>query len=337
MSLPLDPGLVFERLLIGPGNQLAVAAARRAAEAPGRSYNPLVVVGGRGVGKTHLLVAVAFLARDRDPEIVVRFESGESLVDRVSESVAAGRIDALRGAAAGVGLWLLDDVQELAGRSRTQEEVLRACEAMVARGAQIVASADRPLAEIPGLDPRLASRLGAGLTVELAPPDEVPASAGEARADSDEFGGFLADISTAVAAKVEDAPWKRRLAEAILRWEGEGIRARRLEAALDADTAPDVESLLHAFARDVARMRELARRLATPAPDPALVLDPDRLGELERLASDFQQPGAGELPEARSGKREAPAPVELDPWFLDRSRFEWEWASLDERIVEERR
>ena len=337
MTTELDPRLDFDRFVVGPGNRLAAAAARRAAEAPGRSYNPLVVVGAEGVGKTHLLHAVAHLARGLDPELAVRYDTAEGLVDRVSGALAGGTLATLREATAGVGLWLLDDLQGLAGKHRTQEELLALWDALLARGAQLLVALDRPPTQLEGLDPRFVARLGGGLTVEIGRPDEAADFAGPQPATGDEFGGFLADISTAVAAVVETAPWKRQLAEAILHWEGEGIRARRLEAALDADSAPDVGALLRAFTRDVERMRDLAARLPGPPEDAGVLRDPDRLAELEGLVTRYPLPATREASTA-SGHREAEGPaLELDPFFLDGDRFDWEWVSLEERLIEEPR
>ena len=341
MSADLDPRLDFDRFVVGPGNRIAAAAARHAAEAPGRSYNPLVLVGADGVGKTHLLHAVAHLARAIDPELAVRYETAQELVDRVSGALASGTLDTLREATAGVGLWLLDDLHEISGRGRTQDELLALWDALLERGAQLLVTLDRAPATVDGLDPRLIARLGAGLSVEIGPPHEEADFTAPPPA-ADEFGGFLADISTAVAAVVETAPWKRRLAEAILRWEGEGIRARRLEEALDADSAPDVEALLHSFAHDVERMRELAALLPEPPEDAVLVRDPDRLPELERLAASYRLPATSHPLPAGSwqlvaGSPQPEAPIELDPWFLDGDRFDWEWVSLEERLIEEQR
>ena len=389
----LDPRLVFERFVVGAGNLLAATAARRVAESPGRSYNPLVVTGGSGVGKTHLLTAVAHLAREGDAERGVRLESAEEFVDRLTTSITEGTLAEMREASASTALWLLDDLHALAGRLRSQEVLASLWARAIARGTQLVVTVDRPVAEIAGLDPRLAALLGEGLSVDIAAPDAstrlailrqlasergrtlpddaldalasieiadvrelegaldrvlvaaetahlpldrarveevVGARPAESAGDA-EFSGFLADISSTLAAVVETAPWRRQLAEAILRWEGEGIRTRRLEAALDAESAPDVDGLLRDFARDVSRLRELARALPARALDPSLLSDPERLDEVEALAAAtpasaiLSQPAAAETEEA------------LDPWFLDRGRFAWDWVSLDERLVEEQR
>ena len=171
MGKTVEGRMVFERLVVGVGNRLAAAAARRAAEAPGRSYNPLVIHGAPGLGKTHLLRAVAHRAAQVDPELRVHLEGMESLVDRLTASIAAGTLEEFREAIGQVGLLLIDDLQNAAGKVRTQEELLRALDAMVLAGGQVVIASDRPPHEIPALDARLASRLSAGLTVDVTAPD----------------------------------------------------------------------------------------------------------------------------------------------------------------------
>lgn len=404
MTTPLDPTSVFDRFIVGPANRVAAAAALRAAEAPGRSYNPLVISGPAGVGKTHLLMAVGQRARVLDPELLVHYETGESFVDRVTSSLASGRLTDFRAATAGVDVFLLDGLAECAGKGRTQDELLLLVEELVGRGAQLVVAATAAPGDIPGLDPDLVGRLTGGLNVEISPPDpatrralvsrliadrsydvadevvaalaELPAAdvrglksavsrvvaaaelenrtvtvedvarlagvgGGSPESQEDEFDDFLSDISTAVAAVVETAPWRRRLAAAILRWEGEGIRTRRLEAALDADSAPDVEALLTAFGRDVGRLRHIARELPPAVvTDPLLLRDPDRLAEAERLL----QESAALHPPAANGTARPPRqasvalPAEaVDRWFLDPEKLAWDWLALDERMVEEQR
>lgn len=403
MTTPLDPICVFDRFIVGPANRVAAAAALRAAEAPGRTYNPLVISGPAGVGKSHLLMAIGQRARLLDPDLLVHYERVESFVDRVSASLAAGRLEEFRAAAAGVDVFLLDGLVEVAGKARTQDELLHLIGELVGRGAQLVIATRAAPGDIPGLQSELVTRLTGGLNVEISPPDpasrraivsrivadrsydvpdavigalaELPVSdvrelqsvvtrvvaaaelenrrvtvedvgrldersPGGFDPEEDEFDDFLSDISTAVAAVVETAPWRRRLAAAILRWEGEGVRTRRLEAALDADSAPDVEALLTAFGRDVGRLRHIARELPPgAATDPLLLRDPDRLPEAERLLSESATHSAAGNGAARPPRSAAMAlsAESIDRWFLDPEKLAWDWIALDERIVEEQR
>jgi chromosomal replication initiator protein len=118
MNSVLDPRLTFDGFVVGPSNRLAAAAARRAAESPGTSYNPLVVYGGPGMGKTHLLNAVGHLARAVRPELRAAYRTVEELVDGVSAALAAGTLDAFRDEYRRIDLLLLDDVQFLGGKGR---------------------------------------------------------------------------------------------------------------------------------------------------------------------------------------------------------------------------
>lgn len=398
MTADLDPRFVFDRFVVGPANRLAASAAQRAAQSPGSSYNPLVICGPAGLGKTHLLKAVGHLARAVEPELYVHYETVDSFVERLTSAISAGRVEDLREATSRMGLLLLDDLQDAVGKGRTQDELLLAWQTMLERGSQIVVAADRAPHEITALDPRLAALLADGLIVDIAPPEsdtrlrilaqllderevelspdlvqalgrvpmesvrqleaaldlvlaavssrvpldpqDVAALIGAAEDQpsgaNTEFGDFLSDISTAVAAVVETAPWRKRIAQAILRWEGDGVRTRRLEEALDADSAPDVDALLTGFGRDVARLREIGKQLPMPPGDPLLLGDPDRLHEAEALlarARAATQPAAAPARRASRAADEEHA-ASPDPWFLDREKLAWDSIALEERIVE---
>jgi chromosomal replication initiator protein len=153
----LDPRLTFDSFVVGPANSLAVAAARRVAEAPGSAYNPLFVHGGSGLGKTHLLTAIGHEALRRGAGPVVY---------RAAERLGGEVANALQG-----GVVLLDDAQALGARAEAQEELIQAWDSHLAAGGQLVLASDRPPYEIGGLDKRLLSRLAGGLTVDLATPD----------------------------------------------------------------------------------------------------------------------------------------------------------------------
>jgi SpoVK/Ycf46/Vps4 family AAA+-type ATPase len=397
MRFVQDPRCTFDTFVVGPGSRMAAAAARRAAESPGTSYNPLFVYGGPGVGKTHLLKAVGALALLVRPDLGVLYQSAEQMVDSLTGAVAAAAVEGWRDVYLEVGLVLLDDVQYLAGKTRTQEELLRVWDEMERGGAQIVLAADRPPVEIAGLDEALRSRLAGGLTVDIASPeadtraeivrrrveegslrlapgvDEVLAALpfegarsletalarigdrqkvagrtltpGEVREifepevaaapAPDEFSAFLSDIAFTVEQLVEAAPWRRTLAEAILRWEGEGVRTRRLEEALETDSAPDVEALTAAFAADVARMRRVeaeVRALDEKAAASPLLRDPDRVAEAEALLKQLQLDAERRAQAPAAARDAGPA---IDRWFFSREKLAWAWVALDERIIEE--
>jgi len=167
----LNPRFRFETFVVGAGNQTAAAAARSVAESPGTTYNPLCIYGKSGLGKTHLLQAIGFLALERQPSLRTEYLTLEEFVERYNASVAAGQLDAFRRSAQETDLLLLDDVQFLADHLEMQAELLRLSEAMQAVGRQVVLASDRPPGEIGELDERLVTRLSGGLLVDVAAPD----------------------------------------------------------------------------------------------------------------------------------------------------------------------
>jgi chromosomal replication initiator protein len=169
--MDLNPRFRFEAFVVGAGNQTAATAARTVAESPGTTYNPLFIYGKSGLGKTHLLQAIGFLALERQPSLRTEYLTLEEFVERYNASVAAGQLDAFRRSAQETDLLLLDDVQFLAEHLELQAELLRLCEAMQAVGRQVVLTCDRPPRDIGQLDERLVTRLSGGLLVDVAAPD----------------------------------------------------------------------------------------------------------------------------------------------------------------------
>src|SRR5688500_5090424 len=146
-----DPRLTFDTFASGPDNRMAVAAARRVAENPRTAVNPLFIYGPSGAGKTHLLHAVGALALAVRPDLRVLFTTADMLVDRVSAAVADGSIEHLRDELLEADLVLLDEAHLLAGRARTQEELLSLWDELESR-AQLVTAAEGPSPELPGVD-----------------------------------------------------------------------------------------------------------------------------------------------------------------------------------------
>lgn len=169
--LELDPRFTFEAFVIGAANRLATAAARRVAESPGVSYNPLFIYSASGLGKTHLINAIGHHARRIHPQISVVYDTLEHFMAEITAAIEAGERDAFRMRMSETGLLLLDDVQFLAGQRRMQEELLRAWDALSGRGGQVVLASDRPPQEIDGLDDRVQSRFSGGLIVDIGAPD----------------------------------------------------------------------------------------------------------------------------------------------------------------------
>ncbi len=169
--MDLNPRFRFEGFVVGPGNQVAATAARTVAESPGAVYNPLFIYGASGLGKTHLLHAIGFLAVEAHPGLRADYLTLEEFVERLHASVAAGQLEAWRRSAQETDLLLLDDVQFLADHREMQAELLHLVETLPATGRQLVLTCDRPPADVEELDERLATQLAAGLLVDVAPPE----------------------------------------------------------------------------------------------------------------------------------------------------------------------
>jgi chromosomal replication initiation ATPase DnaA len=167
----LDGRFRFENFVVGSANRLAVAAAHAVAEAPGSTYNPLVVYGGSGLGKTHLVAAIAYHARQVQPTLRIEYATVDELVEQYHAAIAAGRTDALTARYQRLDMLLLDDVQFLTGRRELQSELLRLFNRLQGHGHQLVMTSDRPPAEIADVDERLVSRLAGGLLVDVGAPD----------------------------------------------------------------------------------------------------------------------------------------------------------------------
>ena len=157
--------------MIGASNRLAISAARAVAGSPGAAYNPLLVYGASGLGKTHLVSAIAHHARIERPELRVEVSTGEELAERLHRAIGAGQQTSFSQRFQDVDLLLLDDVQFLSGQRETQSELLRLFNVLQGKGRQLVLTSDRPPAEIPDVDQRLLSRLSGGLVVDVGNPD----------------------------------------------------------------------------------------------------------------------------------------------------------------------
>lgn len=167
----LDPRFTFETFVVGPANRLASAAARRAAENPGSSYNPLFLYSGSGLGKTHILGAIAHQVAKIHPEKRVDYQSLEEFLGELAEAIGGGEETGSAGRYEELDVLLMDDVQFLTGQTEAQEMFLRTLDTLTRAGKQVVLTSDRPPAEIDGLDARLRSRFESGLLVDIGPPE----------------------------------------------------------------------------------------------------------------------------------------------------------------------
>lgn len=169
-DVQLNPVNTFANFVVGPNNQLAHAAAKAVVEHPGRAYNPLFLHGSVGLGKTHLLQAICHALLAQEKKIHILYLSCETFVNHFISSVGKGDIDKFRFRYRHVDLLLIDDVQALEDKARTQEEFFHTFNTLQNVGKQIVLSSDRPPRDIPSLPERLVSRFASGLVVEIDPP-----------------------------------------------------------------------------------------------------------------------------------------------------------------------
>ncbi len=162
IGAPLDPKLTFDSFVVGPANRLAYAAARTAAAAPGSTYNPLFLYAGPGLGKTHLLVAIANTVRELQPGLPVVYTT----LDLLLQDWARGAEEAYEAAE----VLLVDDLQFLSTRPEAQTRLFHLLDAHLVAGHQVVLACDRPPMEMDQVDDRLLSRFSGGLVVDIARP-----------------------------------------------------------------------------------------------------------------------------------------------------------------------
>ena len=173
--LPLNTSLnlrnTFETFVVGDNNQMAAAAARAVADAPGQSYNPLFLYGETGLGKTHLMHAIGHAILRRRPEARIAYLSAEKFTNEFIQAIQENALTKFRQRYRHVDVLLIDDIQFLAGTERSQEEFFHTFNDIHGAGKQIVISSDRRASEIEKLEARLVSRFEWGLPADIQPPD----------------------------------------------------------------------------------------------------------------------------------------------------------------------
>lgn len=170
-SANLNPDFTFDSFVEGKSNQLARAASMQIGQNPGTAYNPLFIYGGVGLGKTHLMHAVGNIVLASNPNARVVYLHSERFVAEMIKALQHNRIDEFKRTYRSVNALLIDDVQFFAGKERSQEEFFHTFNALFESRQQIVLSSDRFPKEVVGLEERLRSRFGWGLTVSIEPPD----------------------------------------------------------------------------------------------------------------------------------------------------------------------
>ncbi len=209
-DLPEALAYTFDRFIVGQSNKFAHAAALAVAENPGKVYNPLFIYGNSGLGKTHLLLAIGQAIRERIPSTKIGYVKGDDFTNDLVTSLQNGTMEEFRRRYRNVELFLVDDIQFIAGKERTQEEFFHTFNNIYEAGHQIVITSDRPPLEMVKLEDRLRTRFEGGLMADIQPPDLETRmaiirnkSAGLGLMLSDEIVAYIADNITANIRQIE--------------------------------------------------------------------------------------------------------------------------------------
>ena len=170
-ALPEMDGYTFDRFIVGSSNKFAHAAALAVADKPGKNYNPLFIYGNSGLGKTHLLRAIGQAIYEKNPKAKIAYVKGDEFTNQMVKAIKEGTTEDFRTRYRNVDLFLVDDIQFIAGKEQTQNEFFHTFNNIYEAGNQIVITSDRPPMEMSLLDDRLLTRFEGGLMADIQPPD----------------------------------------------------------------------------------------------------------------------------------------------------------------------
>jgi len=199
----LNPKYTFENFIVGSSNQFAHAAAIAVAENPGKAYNPLFIYGGVGLGKTHLMQAIGNFVKEHFPSKNVVYVTTESFMNDLIDSLRNDRMTQFREKYRTVDLLLIDDIQFISGKDRTQIEFFHTFNALYDSGKQVILTSDRPPKDIPMLTERLRSRFEWGLIADIQPPDFETRIAILRRKAEDEGIDVSDDVLKLIASRIK--------------------------------------------------------------------------------------------------------------------------------------
>jgi len=202
-GIHLNPRYTFNNFIIGTCNQFAQAASKAVAEAPGRTYNPLFIYGGVGLGKTHLISAIGNAVIDKKAEISVIFVSAEQFTNEVVSAIRHEKMGEFKEKYRNIDLLLLDDIHFIANKTQTQEEFFHTFNALYEKQKQIVISSDRPPKELGAVTDRLKSRFSMGLIADIQPPELETKMAIVLKKAEEEKIAVTEDIAYFLASKVK--------------------------------------------------------------------------------------------------------------------------------------